>query len=483
MFMTSATMGALVLVLGVLNLLTFTATRRKQRDLNSQSLSSQAKSAGYQVEMLAGMETLKAVGSEQRAAEHWSGLFVDTLNVSLERGRLSANVDAFSSTLRLASPLIILGYGALLVLNGGMSLGTMLGMNAVAAGFLGPLSSLVGTASQLQLLGSYLERIDDVLKTPPEQDRKKVHLAGRLHGRITLERVSFRYGPMAPLVVQDVSVDIQPGQFVAVVGRSGSGKSTLARLLVGLYQPTQGRILYDGVDLAELEVRSVRRQLGIVPQNPYLFGSSLRSNIALTDPQLSLEAVVEAAKVAQIHDDIVAMPMGYESLLLDGGASLSGGQRQRVALARALVTRPAILLLDEATSALDAVTEVRVQHGLSTLRNTRIVIAHRLSTIMGADLILVMENGFLVEYGTHSYLMTRGGKYSELVSAQVRTEGSSVRRMSTRPGGEVTGVRDPSRVGGMSGIGGPSGVRDPSRGGRNPTGGGGAGDGGPSGVR
>jgi ATP-binding cassette, subfamily B, bacterial len=438
LFVTSPAMGALVLVLGVAQILTFTLTRRRQRDLNSQSLSTQAKSQGYQVEMLAGMETLKAVGGEQRAAEHWSGLFVDTLNVSLDRGRLAANVDALTSTLRLASPLLILAFGALKVLDGGMSLGTMLGLNAVAASFLGPLANLVGTATQLQLLGSYLERIDDVLKTPPEQDRQKVRISGRLHGRITLERVSFRYGPMAPLVVQDVSVDILPGQFVAIVGRSGSGKSTLARLLVGLYQPTQGRILYDGVDLAELEVRSVRRQLGIVPQTPYLFGSSIRSNIALTDPSLPLDQVVEAARLAQIHDDIVAMPMGYESLLLDGGASLSGGQRQRVALARALVTRPSILLLDEATSALDAVTEMRVQQGLSQLRNTRIVIAHRLSTVLNADLILVMENGFLVEYGTHSYLLARGGKYAELVSAQVRTEAPvAARRSTTRPGGSL----------------------------------------------
>jgi ATP-binding cassette, subfamily B, bacterial len=429
----SAKLGLLVVVLAVLQVGTFVLTRRRQHDLNSKSLSAQARSQAYQVEMLGGMETLKSVGSEKRAAEHWASLFVDTLNVSLDRGRLQANIDAVAGTLRLGSPLVILAYGATLVLSGELSLGTMLGLSAVAAGFLGPLASLVATATQLQLLGSYLERIDDVMKTPPEQDRDKVRLAPPLRGRITLEHVSFRYGPAAPLVVSDVSIDIQPGQFVAIVGRSGSGKSTLARLLVGLYAPTTGRILYDGMDLAELEVRSLRRQMGIVPQTPFLFGSSLRGNIALQDPSTPLEDVVEAARLANVHDEILAMPMGYETLLLDGGASLSGGQRQRVALARALVQKPAVLLLDEATSSLDAVTESQVQVSLSGLHSTRIVIAHRLSTVVNADMILVMQDGHLVEQGTHALLLARGGPYASLVGAQVKTEQAG-RGRTTRPG-------------------------------------------------
>jgi ATP-binding cassette subfamily B protein len=432
LFVASTKLGLLVLGLAVLQVLTFVATRRRQHDLNSQSLTTQAKSQAYQVEMLSGMETLKSVGGEQRASAHWASLFVDTLNVSLDRGRLQANIDALVGMLRVGAPLVILAYGALLVLDGQLSLGTMLGLNAVAAGFLLPLANLVATATQLQLLTSYLERIDDVMKTPPEQDRSKVRLAPPLRGRITLEKVSFRYGPAAPLVVSDVSVDIQPGQFVAIVGRSGSGKSTLARLLVGLYAPTTGRILYDGMDLAELEVRSLRRQMGIVPQVPFLFGQSIRANIAITDPATPLEQVVEAARLAQIHDDIVAMPMGYESLLLDGGASLSGGQRQRVALARALVHKPAVLLLDEATSALDAVTEAQVQASLNRLKSTRIVIAHRLSTVVNADLILVMQEGHLVEHGTHTLLLARGGVYATLVGAQVKTE-TTVTRRNTRP--------------------------------------------------
>jgi ABC-type bacteriocin/lantibiotic exporter with double-glycine peptidase domain len=268
------------------------------------------------------------------------------------------------------------------------------------------------------MMGRYLERLNDVLDTPAEQDRALVKRAHQLSGSVTLDRVSFRYGPLAPFVAKDVSVQIQPGQFVAIVGRSGAGKTTLAHLLIGLYKPTSGKILFDGVELNELDLRSVRQQIGIVTQAHSLFAATVRENIALSDPSLPMAAVIEAAKLADIHDDIVAMPLGYHSLLVDRGASISGGQRQRLALARALVRKPAILLLDEATSALDAVSESRIHRALTELKCTRIVIAHRLSTVRRANLIVVMDQGTVVEAGTHEELLTAGGAYWELVAAQ-----------------------------------------------------------------
>jgi ABC-type bacteriocin/lantibiotic exporter with double-glycine peptidase domain len=388
----------------------------------AQNLEVEAKARGFEVELLTGIETLKTMGGERRALERWSELFVDVLNVSIARGRLGALADAMTEMLRLGSPFVILGYGALQVLDGRLTLGTMLGLGALAAAFLGPLSRLVSSAMQLQLLGTYLERINDVLDTAPEQERRKFQPAPPLRGHIALDGVSFRYKPVAPMAVTDVSIRIEPGQMVAIVGRSGAGKSTLASLLCGLYLPTAGRIAFDEIDLKDMDLRSVRQQLGVVTQGSYLFGTSIRANIALADPQLPMEAVIEAAKLAQIHDEIAAMPMGYDTLLIDRGASLSGGQRQRLALARALVHRPAILLLDEATSALDTLTERQVQQALASLRSTRIVIAHRLSTIMDADLILVMDGGRLVEVGTHEQLSAAGGIYTSLVSQRSGTQ-------------------------------------------------------------
>jgi ATP-binding cassette, subfamily B, bacterial len=225
-------------------------------------------------------------------------------------------------------------------------------------------------------------------------------------------------------VLRDVSVEIPPGAFVALVGASGAGKTTLAYLLLGLHRPTDGRVLYDGADLATLELRSVRQQIGIVPQQPHLLSGSVRTNIALADPALPLHRIVEAARRAHIHDEVVAMPLGYEMPVGEQGTALSGGQRQRLAIARALVQRPRILLLDEATSALDARTEAKIQKELEALDCTRVVIAHRLSTVKSADLILVLDGGRIVEQGSHGELVAGSGLYAELVGGQLVAAGS-----------------------------------------------------------
>lgn len=421
LLLTHLKLGAIVLGLAVLRVAIYLLVHRKVRELSAESLRAQAESSNYQVQMIDGIETLKVTGSERRAIEHWSNLFVNVMNVSIRRGAVAAVTDSTLGALATASPLVLLAYGGYLVLQGELSLGTMLAMNALAIGFLGPVSSLVGTALQLQTLRSYVERVDDVLRKEPEQSEERT-AAPPLAGRIEVENVSFRYSEATAWVLNDLSLTIEKGSQVAIVGRSGSGKSTLARLLVGLYTPTEGRILMDGEDLAHWDLGSVRRQIGFVSQTPFLFASSLRNNISMSDPGIPLPEIQWAAETACVHDDIMEMPLKYGTPVTSGGASLSGGQRQRIAIARALLRHPPILVLDEATSHLDTLAERRLHRNLAKLDATRIVIAHRLSTVIDSDLILVVDRGQIVERGTHAELVRGDGLYADLVRGQDRDE-------------------------------------------------------------
>jgi len=269
-----------------------------------------------------------------------------------------------------------------------------------------------------RMLTVHMERLADVMLEPPEQTASASKQTFRLRGAIMLRNVCFRYSASSPWVLRNISVYIRPGQKIGIVGGTGSGKSTLAKLLLGLHAPTEGTVYFDAFSLQKINHPMLRAQCGVVLQDPFLFSGSIRDNITVSNDQISLKRVMWAAEMAGIHDEIMQLPMKYDTRVAEGGSGFSGGQIQRLVLARALVNRPAVLLLDEATSHLDSMTEAVVEENLNQLSCTRIVIAHRLSTIRNADQIFVMEQGQIVEQGTHEELMSLGQLYAQMVQMQ-----------------------------------------------------------------
>jgi ABC-type bacteriocin/lantibiotic exporter with double-glycine peptidase domain len=421
LFKGSPFFGVVALAIGVIQVAILLASTRVIRPLAKQELLTQGKFQGYAAEALVGITTLKAAGAEQRALERWTNLFFEQLNASVRRHYLSSLVELAVTNLRALAPLLLLVIGTIQVLQGTLQAGTMLGLVTLATYFLSPVGSLVESGHHLQVVRSHLERVADVLEAEPEQAVQAVAHPPRLSGHIRLQNVNFQYDPHSPLILQHINVAIRPGQKVAIVGRTGSGKTTLGMLLLGLALPTSGDIFYDHLSLGTLNYQAVRAQFGVVTQGSTIFSGSIRDNITLNNPSMPIEQVIQAAQMAALHEDILKMPMEYETFVSEGGTALSGGQRQRLALARALANQPVILLLDEATSALDVLTEQVVERNLRALRCTQIIIAHRLSTIRNADLILVLDQGTILERGTHEELLKKGGYYAHLIQHQLAT--------------------------------------------------------------
>ena len=392
--------------------------RRQYRDAANQN----ARTQSHLVEVLNGIQTVKAQNVEMISRWKWQDLYNQYIARTFEKTITGTALTESSQVLQKLSQLLVLWVGAGLVLEGDLSLGQLIAFRIISGYVTQPMLRLSSIWQTIQELKVSFERLADVVDTPEEsneEDKQKIPLPP-LEGHVAFEDVGFTFPGAATPVLQHIQLDIPSGTFVGIVGQSGSGKSTLTKLLSRLYAPNQGRVLIDGYDIDKVELYSLRRQIGIVPQEPLLFAGSVAENIALTDPDTTSDAIVEAASLACAHDFIMELPSGYSTPVGERGAGLSGGQRQRVALARTLLSKPKMLVLDEATSALDYDTERRVCNNLlDNLKHcTVFFITHRLSTIRRANLIVMMHQGSVVETGTHEQLMTLRGRYFALYRQQ-----------------------------------------------------------------
>lgn len=384
-----------------------------QMRISKKQMELSAKESGMSYALITGVQKIKLSGAEKRAFAKWADLYAKNVELTYNPPIFLRINGALASAISMAG-VIVMYY---MSVKSGISVSDYYAFNTAYGMVSGAFTAMVGVATTIAQFKPILEMAKPFMDTVPEVSENKL-VVERLSGGIELNNVSFRYSENMPLVIDDLSLKIRPGQYVAIVGATGCGKSTLMRLLLGFEKPQKGAIYYDGKDLNNIDLKSLRRKIGVVLQNGKLFQGDIFSNITISAPQLTMDEAWAAAEMAGIAEDIRRMPMGMHTIISEGSGGVSGGQRQRLMIARAIAAKPRILMLDEATSALDNITQKIVSDSLETLKCTRIVIAHRLSTIKNCDRIIYLEKGKIVEDGTYEELIARNGKFAQLVERQ-----------------------------------------------------------------
>ena len=402
-------------------LLTTSVSPIVRRQLRSKA-ERNAEAQSHLVEVLSGIQTVKAQNIELRSRWQWQERYARYVSAGFKTVQTSTAAGSTSNFLSQLSSLLVLWVGAYLVLKGELTLGQLIAFRIIAGYVTSPLLRLTQLWQNFQETALSLERLSDIIDSPTESsesDRGNIPMP-MIQGSVKYDNVSFRFNPSGPLQLNNINLEFPAGIFIGIVGQSGSGKSTLMKLIPRLYPLESGRILIDGYDINKVELYSLRRQIGIVPQDTLLFDGTIQENIALNHPDASSEEIIEAGKIAFAHEFIMNLANGYNTRVGERGASLSGGQRQRIAIARTILQNPQMLILDEATSALDYESERQVCLNLAEAFKGRTVffITHRLTTIRNADLILMLDQGFVVEQGTHQQLMSEKGRYYCLYQQQ-----------------------------------------------------------------
>ncbi len=398
----------------ILVTLTFTiCTTLYQARVARRQMELSAQESGMSYALITGIQKIKLSGAEKRAYARWSDLYAKQVAMQYTPPLFLRLNSVISTAISLVGTLVMYS----MALQSGVGVADYYAFNAAYGMVSGAFMSLAGIAMTLAQFRPVMAMAKPIMDAEPEVSEGK-QVIDRISGAIEVNNVSFRYREDMPLILDDLSLKIKPGQYVAIMGQTGCGKSTLMRILLGFEKPQKGAVYYNGKDLNTIDLKSLRRKIGVVMQNGKLFQGDIFSNITISAPQLTLDQAWEAAEMAGIAEDIRRMPMGMHTIISEGSGGISGGQRQRLMIARAIAPKPKILMFDEATSALDNITQKTVSDSLEKLKCTRIVIAHRLSTIRACDRIIYLEKGKIVEDGTYDELIAKGGKFAELVERQ-----------------------------------------------------------------